>query len=161
MIHTPGPGACQPVVLRHTGVGMASQAGFSTLLGGGHISAGTGCGDRRGSHRLFRALAAVKTKIFEGSLFQAALVIRATDVAGWGVFLPDDRHFHELGAFVHGVVLNLGNLRHVIPLSATCTRFIRLFFPAAARIGCPRYNNTPAGSPRCDPEWFSGLPAWR
>jgi len=83
---------------------MAPQAGFNTLLGGGRISGGTGCGGRRGSHRVCRALAAVKTKIPEGSLFQAALVIRATDVAGRRVFLPDDRHFHELGAIFHGVV---------------------------------------------------------
>jgi hypothetical protein len=56
------------------------------------------------SHRLCLALAAVKTKIPEGSLFQAALVIRTTDVAGRRVFLPDNRHFYELGAFFHGVV---------------------------------------------------------
>jgi hypothetical protein len=77
---------------------------FKTLLGGDQISEGTGCGGRRGSHRVGRAPAAVKTKIPEGSLFQAALVIRATDVAGWRVFLPDDRHFHELGSIFHGVV---------------------------------------------------------
>ena len=103
IIHTPGPDACQPVVRRHTGVGMAPQAGFNTLLGGGRISEGTGCGGQRGSHRLCLALAAIKTKIPESSLFQAAFVIRATDVAGRRVFLPDDRHFHELGAFFHSV----------------------------------------------------------
>jgi hypothetical protein len=70
----------------------------------GHISGGTGCDGQRGSSRVCRALAAVKTKILERSLFQAALVIRATDIAGRRVFLPDDRHFHELGAFFHGVV---------------------------------------------------------
>jgi hypothetical protein len=83
---------------------MAPQAGFNTLIGGGRISGGTECGGQRGSYRLCLALAAVKTKIPESSLFQAALVIRAADVAGRRVFLPDDRHFNELGAFFHGVV---------------------------------------------------------
>jgi hypothetical protein len=72
------------------------------------VSGGTECGGQRGgqrgSYRLCLALAAVKTKIPESSLFQAALVIRAADVAGRRVFLPDDRHFNELGAFFHGVV---------------------------------------------------------
>jgi hypothetical protein len=70
----------------------------------GHISVGNECGGCRGSQRVGRALAAVKTKILEGSLFEAALVIRAADVAGRRVFLPDDRHFYELGAIFHGVV---------------------------------------------------------
>jgi hypothetical protein len=77
---------------------------FNTLIGGGRISEGTACGGQRSSHRLCLALAAVKTKIPESSLFQAALVIRAADVAGRRVFLPDDRHFNELGAFFHGIV---------------------------------------------------------
>jgi len=77
---------------------------FNTLIGGGRISEGTARGVQGGGHRFRQALAAVKTKISESSLFQAALVIRATDVAGWRVFLPDDRHFHELRAFFHGVV---------------------------------------------------------
>jgi hypothetical protein len=81
-------------------VGKDPQAGFRR----GHISGGTACGDRRGSYRLSLALAAVKTIIPEGSFFEAALVIRAADVAGRRVFLPDDRHFNELGAFFHGVV---------------------------------------------------------
>jgi hypothetical protein len=77
---------------------------FQHPVSGGRISGGTECGGQRGSHRVCRALAAVKTKIPESSLFQAALVIRTTDVAGRRVFLPDDRHFHELGAIFHGVV---------------------------------------------------------
>jgi hypothetical protein len=79
---------------------MAPQAGF----GWGHISEGTGCNGQRGSYLICRAPAAIKTKILERSLFQAALVIRATDVAGRRVFLPDDRHLHELGAIFHGAI---------------------------------------------------------
>ena len=81
-------------------MGKDPQAGFRR----GHTSEGTACGDRRSSYRLCLTLAAVKAEIPESSLFQAALVIRAADVAGRRVFLPDDRHFNELGAFFHGVV---------------------------------------------------------